>query len=662
MFIKVHIAFPFFLVYNPPRKESQVRSQEGFSLATTYTAKDITVLEGLEPVRKRPAMYIGSTDSRGLHHLVWEMLDNAVDEALNGYCTEIKVTIEKDGGVTVTDNGRGIPVDIHPKTKRPAIETILCTLHAGGKFDHTVYKSSGGLHGVGASVVNALSEVFIATSRRDGFEWTQEFSRGKPKGSLKKGKPTRAHGTSIYFRPDPDIFSKTFFNFKSITETAESKAFLNKGLKITIENKVDAEKAVTFQYDNGIKDYITRIVQGTQLVNPEPFYFEKEDDFRIECAFHWTIATDTEIHSYANSINTSDGGTHEQAVKTALTKAVRAYAERKNLIPKNIKSIAPEDVYEGLYGIISLLVKNPQFQGQTKEKLNNPEISSPLETAVKTACEAYLLANPTMADAVVKRVLLAAEARLASRAAKENVSRKLSSLKLNLPGKLADCSSSRVEDTELFIVEGDSAGGSAKMARDRKTQAVLALRGKILNVEQVASLEKIQTNIEIKNLLATLGCGVGQHFDLGKLRYNRVILMTDADVDGAHISVLLLTFIYRYMPELINKGHVYLAMPPLYKIEVGKEVHYAMDEMEKEKLLAKLNGKKFEVGRFKGLGEMNPETLKETTMNPKTRSLMKVQVVDHKATSDVFERLMGKDPKPRFIFIKERAEFAELDI
>ena len=633
-------------------------------MATTYTAKDITVLEGLEPVRKRPAMYIGSTDSRGLHHLVWEMLDNAVDEALNGYCTEIKVTIEKDGGVTVTDNGRGIPVDIHPKTKRPAIETILCTLHAGGKFDHTVYKSSGGLHGVGASVVNALSEVFIATSRRDGFEWTQEFSRGKPKGSLKKGKPTKAHGTSIYFRPDPDIFSKTFFNFKSITETAESKAFLNKGLKITIENKSAGEKdkPVTFQYDNGIKDYITRIVQGTLLVNPEPFYFEKEDDFRIECAFHWTIATDMEIHSYANSINTSDGGTHEQAVKTALTKAVRAYAERKNLIPKNIKSIAPEDVYEGLYGIISLLVKNPQFQGQTKEKLNNPEISSPLETAVKNACEAYLLANPTMADAVVKRVLLAAEARLASRAAKENVTRKLSSLKLNLPGKLADCSSSRVEDTELFIVEGDSAGGSAKMARDRKTQAVLALRGKILNVEQVASLEKIQTNNEIKNLLATLGCGVGQHFDLGRLRYNRVILMTDADVDGAHISVLLLTFIYRYMPELINKGHVYLAMPPLYKIEVGKQVHYAMDEMEKEKLLAKLNGKKFEVGRFKGLGEMNPETLKETTMNPKTRSLMKVQVVDHKATSDVFERLMGKDPKARFVFIKERAEFAELDI
>ncbi len=631
-------------------------------MATTYTAKDITVLEGLEPVRKRPAMYIGSTDSRGLHHLVWEMLDNAVDEALNGYCTEIKVTIEKDNGVTVTDNGRGIPVDIHPKTKRPAIETILCTLHAGGKFDHTVYKSSGGLHGVGASVVNALSEVFIATSRRDGFEWTQEFSRGKPKGSLKKGKPTKAHGTSIYFRPDPDIFSKTFFNFKNITEVAESKAFLNKGLKITIENKADGEKAVTFQYDNGIKDYITRIVQGTLLVNPEPFYFEKEDDFRIECAFHWTIATDTEIHSYANSINTSDGGTHEQAVKAGLTKAVRAYAERKNLIPKNIKSIAPEDVYEGLYGIISLLVKNPQFQGQTKEKLNNPEISSPLETTVKNACEAYLLATPTMADAVVKRVLLAAEARLASRAAKENVTRKLSSLKLNLPGKLADCSSSRVEDTELFIVEGDSAGGSAKMARDRKTQAVLALRGKILNVEQVASLEKIQTNNEIKNLLATLGCGVGQHFDLGKLRYNRIILMTDADVDGAHISVLLLTFIYRYMPELINKGHVYLAMPPLYKIEAGKEVHYAMDEMAKEKLLAKLNGKKFEVGRFKGLGEMNPETLKETTMNPKTRSMMKVQVVDHKATGEVFERLMGKDPKARFTFIKERAEFAELDI
>ena len=631
-------------------------------MAATYTAKDITVLEGLEPVRKRPAMYIGSTDVRGLHHLVWETLDNAVDEALNGYCTQITLTIEKDGGVTVVDNGRGIPVDIHPKTKRPAIETILCTLHAGGKFDHTAYRSSGGLHGVGASVVNALSEIFIATVWRDGYEWTQEFSRGKPKGNLKKGTPTKAHGTQIYFRPDPEIFAKTTFNYKNILDVSESKAFLNKGLKITIENPRDKEAPVTFKYDNGIQDYIKRIVSGTTVVNPDPFYFEKQDDdFKIECAMHWTIATDMEIHSYANSINTSDGGTHEMAVRAGLTKAVRAYAERKNLIPKNIKTIASEDVYEGLYGIVSVLIKNPQFQGQTKEKLNNPEISSPIEASVKTACEAYLLANPTMADAVVNRVLLAAEARMASRAAKDNVTRKLSSLKLNLPGKLADCSSNKVEDTELFIVEGDSAGGSAKMARDRKTQAVLSLRGKILNVEQVASLERIQQNNEIKNLLATLGCGVEPHFDLNRLRYGRIILMTDADVDGAHISVLLLTFIYRYMPELINHGHVYLAMPPLFRIEAGKEVFYAMDEMEKEKILAKLNGKKYEVGRFKGLGEMNPETLKETTMNPKTRTLMRVQVLDHKATGDVFERLMGKDPKARFTFIQERAEYAELD-
>ena len=631
-------------------------------MAATYTAKDITVLEGLEPVRKRPAMYIGSTDVRGLHHLVWETLDNSVDEALNGYCTAIMLTIEKDGGVTVIDNGRGIPVDIHPKTKRPAIETILVTLHAGGKFDHTAYKSSGGLHGVGASVVNALSEVYIATVQRDGYEWTQEFSRGKPKGSLKKGKPTKGHGTQIYFRPDPEIFSKTSFNYKNILDVSESKAFLNKGLKITIENLRDKEAPVTFKYDNGIQDYIKRIVSGTTVVNPEPFYFEKEDvDFKVECAIHWTLATDMEIHSYANSINTTDGGTHELAVRSGLTKAVRAYAERKNMIPKNIKAIAPEDVYEGLYGIVSVLIKNPQFQGQTKEKLNNPEISSPIEASVKNACEAYLLANPTSSDAVVKRVLLAAEARMASRAAKDNVARKLSSLKVNLPGKLADCSSNKVEDTELFIVEGDSAGGSAKMARDRKTQAVLSLRGKILNVEQVASLERIQQNNEIKNLLATFGCGVSDHFDINKLRYGRVIIMTDADVDGAHISVLLLTFIYRYMPELINHGHVYLAMPPLYKIEAGKEVHYAMDEKQKEKILAKLNGRKFEVGRFKGLGEMNPETLKETTMSPKTRSLMKVQVVDHKATGDVFERLMGKDPKARFTFIQERAEYAELD-
>ena len=631
-------------------------------MAATYTAKDITVLEGLEPVRKRPAMYIGSTDVRGLHHLVWETLDNAVDEALNGFCTTITLNIEKDGGVTVTDNGRGIPVDIHPKTKRPAIETILCTLHAGGKFDHTAYKSSGGLHGVGASVVNALSEVFIATVWRDGYEWTQEFTRGKPKGNLKKGKPTKAHGTQIYFRPDPEIFSKTSFNYKTILEVSESKAFLNRGLKLTIENLRDKEKPVTFKYENGIQDYIKRIVEGNTLVNPEPFYLEKEDDFKIECAIHWTTATETEIHSYANSINTSDGGTHELAVRQGITKAVRAYAERKNLFPKNIKTITAEDVYEGLYGIVSVLVKNPQFQGQTKEKLNNPEILSPIDSVVKNACEAYLLANPTMADAVVRRVLLAAEARLASRAAKENVARKLSSLKLNLPGKLADCSSNKIEETELFIVEGDSAGGSAKMARDRKTQAVLSLRGKILNVEQVASLEKIQLNNEIKNLLATLGCGVGQHFDLNKLRYHRVILMTDADVDGAHISVLLLTFIYRYMPELINHGHIFLAMPPLFKIEAGKEVFYAMDEMEKEKILAKLGKRNYDVGRFKGLGEMNPETLKETTMNPKTRTLMKVQVLDHKATGDVFERLMGKDPKARFTFIKDRAEFAELDI
>jgi DNA gyrase/topoisomerase IV subunit B len=631
-------------------------------VVATYTAKDITVLEGLEPVRKRPAMYIGSTDARGLHHLVWEVLDNAVDEALNGFCTAITLRIEKDGGVTVIDDGRGIPVDIHPKTKRPAIETILCTLHAGGKFDHTAYRSSGGLHGVGASVVNALSEVFSARVWRDGYEWTQEFSRGRPKGNLKKGKPARAHGTEITFRPDPEIFSRTQFNAKTILEVTESKAFLNKGLRITVENLRDGEKPVTFRYDNGIQDYIRRVVEGTTVVNAEPFYFEKEDDFRIECAVHWTTATDTELHSYANSINTSDGGTHELAVRAGLTKAVRAYAERKNLIPKNIKAIAPEDVYEGLYGIVSILVKNPQFQGQTKEKLNNPEISSPIESSVRTACEAWLLANPSMADPVVKRVLLAAEARMASRAAKDSVTRKLSTLKLNLPGKLADCSTGRVEDSELFIVEGDSAGGSAKMARDRKTQAVLSLRGKILNVEQVASLERIQTNNEIKNLMATLGCGVGAHFDLNKLRYNRIILMTDADVDGAHISVLILTFIYRYIPELINKGHVYLAMPPLYRIEAGKEVLYAMDDREKEKILLKLNGKKVDIGRFKGLGEMSPEILKETTMHPKSRTLMKVQVVDHKATGDTFERLMGRDPKARFTFIKERAEFAELDI
>jgi len=628
---------------------------------SSYRAKDIQILEGLEPVRKRPAMYIGATSLQGLHHLVWEILDNSVDEALNGHCNNIEIQIKKGKEVTVKDNGRGIPVDKFQKTKKSAMEVLFTTLHSGGKFQEGSYKVSGGLHGVGMAVVCALSESLVATSRREGFEWTQEFSRGKAKGKLKKGKACRNKGTEITFRPDPKIFPKIEFNLKWILERAESKAFLNKGLKIVVK---EDKKAHTFQYPEGIKDFIRKIINGKSVLGEEPFYTEKEDkNLRMETAFIWTSNTDTIIHSYANAIKTIDGGTHENGFRNGITKALKAYIDRRKLLPKGIPGITADDAKEGLVAIINVYLQGDvEFQGQTKGRLNS-DITSQVDSVVKHSLEHYLHDHQSIGDLIANRVILAAQARIASRQAKESVHRKTHiSHRLNLPGKLSDCASTDREESELFICEGDSAGGSSKQARDRKTQAILPLRGKILNVE-TATQDKILANAEITNIISALGTGIEPKFDYDKLRYGKIILMTDADVDGAHICSLLLTFFYRFMPRLIEKGHLFIAQPPLYRIDVGKKLFYAVDNKEKNKIIESLNGAKYEVGRFKGLGEMPSADLKSTTMDKGKRTLIRVTIEDHKHTDQTFDRLMGKEAQHRFKFIQEKApSFKELDL
>jgi len=627
----------------------------------TYSADDIQILEGLEPVRRRPGMYIGSTSSTGLHHLLWEILDNCVDEALNGHCDRIEITLDKDHGVTIKDNGRGIPVDMFRKTKRSAMEVLFTTLHSGGKFSQDNYKVSGGLHGVGMAVVCALSETLTASSRRDGFEWTQTYSCGKPTSKLKKGKSTRNYGTTIYFKPDKTIFKKTEFNPKLILEQAESKAFLNKGLKIVVHENNNSQ---TFEYPEGIKDYIRKIVSKLPVLMEEPFYIEKEDsNMKVETAFLWTSSTETNLLSYANSIKTVDGGSHENGFRNGVTKALRTYIERRNLLPKGVTNITSDDVKEGLVAIVNIYLQGDvEFQGQTKGRLNS-DITPQVESVVKHSLEQQLHNNQTLGDLIGNRVVLSAQARIASRQAKEAVQRKtLVSHRLNLPGKLSDCSTVDKEQAELFICEGDSAGGSSKQARDRKTQAILPIRGKIINVETATTVKALANN-EIQNIISAIGVGVKPKFDYSKLRYGKVIIMTDADVDGAHICTLLLTFFYRYMPELIQKGHLFIAQPPLYRIDSGKKLFYALDEQEKDNIIEKLNGSKYEIGRFKGLGEMPPSDLKETTMSKKTRSMIRVDISDQDETHKTFDQLMGKDPEPRFKFIKEKAIFAkDLDI
>ncbi len=628
-----------------------------------YTAKDITVLEGLEPVRKRPGMYIGGVDSTGLHHLLWELLDNSVDEAMNGHCDRITVTLHQDGEtITVADNGRGIPVDMHPKHKRPALELILTTLHAGGKFEHRNYYHAGGLHGVGASVVTALSSSMVVRIKRDGFLWEQSFARGVPTSKLKKAGPARGSGTIITFTADRSIFPKTEFNPTVIRDRLESRSYLHRGLTLVFENQTDGGTE-TFQHEQGIAEFITKLIaeRGKQAI-AEPVYTERRDGLIVECALAWTEATDEHVLSFVNGIPTGSGGTHEAGLRNGLTKAVRNYLNVQNLTPKGL-TINAEDIREGLVAILSLYIQEPQFQGQTKDRLNNPEISAPIDNFIRTSLENHLLQNGSQAGAIAERVILAARARSASRAAVEQVQRKTAvSHRLNLPGKLADCSSTDPRASELFIVEGDSAGGSAKQARAREFQAVLPLRGKVLNAEQ-ASLNKVLANRELNDIISALGCGTGKSFDPAKLRYHKVCLLMDADSDGHHICTLLLTFFFRHMRPLIDHGHVFIAQPPLYKVEIGKQVHWALSDDERDRILRGANGKQTVVQRFKGLGEMNPPTLKETTLNPDHRTLLRVAIADNSAAEQTIQTLMGKDVEPRFKLIMERAPKVEdLDV
>jgi DNA topoisomerase IV B subunit len=635
----------------------------------TYTAKDITVLEGLEPVRKRPGMYIGGVGSAGLHHLVWEILDNAIDEAMNGYASNITVTLHEDASsITVTDDGRGIPVDKHPKTKKSALEVIFTTLHAGGKFEAGNYKTAGGLHGVGASVVNALSKELVATVKRDGTSWEQRFKQGAPVGGVKKLGAVRGTGTTVFFRPDATIFPKIEFDGELIKERLEVSSYLHKGVKITFEDESKNEKAV-FQHSEGLSEYLKKIVteRAATPVHDGPFTLTRESDesgIRLDLALQWTQSTDEHLRSYVNGIPTGSGGTHENGFRAGLGKAVRNFIDTHNLSPKGV-TLTAEDIREGLVGVLSVFLQEPQFQGQTKDRLNNPEATAAVDSQVRPALEHWLNTNISVAESIVARIILAARAREASRAAQQEVSRKsATSGRLTLPGKLSDCSSPGRDDSEIFIVEGDSAGGSAKQGRDRTRQAILPLRGKVLNTES-ASLAKVLENKELSDLVTALGCGLGKNFELSKLRYGRIIILADADSDGHHIATLLMTFIYRHMPALISSGRVFLAQPPLYRIDIGKETFWALDDAHKERLL-KLHGNgrgNPEITRFKGLGEMMPKVLWETTMNPRTRRLLRVEIGDQIITDRVINELMGKDPSARFRFIMERAEDAvELDV
>jgi DNA gyrase subunit B len=633
---------------------------------SNYTAKDITVLEGLEPVRKRPGMYIGGVGTAGLHHLVWEILDNAVDEAMNGFASNIVLTLHDDSSsITVSDDGRGIPIDKHPKTKKSALEVIFTMLHAGGKFEHGSYKTAGGLHGVGASVVNALSTELKASVKRDGVLWEMGFKRGKPTTALKKAGSARGTGTTVYFHPDPTIFPKVEFDAATIRERLEVVSYIHKGVKVTFENEAERTKEV-FQHDEGLLDYLKKIVaeRSAKPVHDSAFTLVRESEPRLDLVLQWTEATDEHVRSYVNGIPTGSGGTHENGLRAGLGKAVRNYIETHNLSPKGI-TLTAEDIREGLTGVLSVFIQEPQFQGQTKDRLNNPELTSAIDSAVRPALEHWLNHNRSVAEAIVGRVILAARAREASRAAQAEVTRKTAtSGRLNLPGKLSDCTGAGRDDSELFVVEGDSAGGSAKQGRDRGRQAILPLRGKVMNTEGL-TLAKVLENKELADLVTALGCGLGKNFDLGRLRYGKVVILADADSDGHHIATLLLTFLYRHLPQLISAGKVFLAQPPLYRIDVGKETYWALDDSHRDKLLKQHgNGRGHpDITRFKGLGEMMPKVLWETTLNPKTRRLLRVEIVDQIVTDRVINELMGKDASARFRFIMERAEEAqELDV
>ena len=652
-----------------------------------YSAKNINVLKGLEAVRKRPAMYIGDVSGRGLHHLVNEVVDNSIDEAMVGYCDKIDVQINKDGSVSVTDNGRGIPVDLHPVEKRSALEVVMTVLHAGGKFDKSSYKVSGGLHGVGVSVVNALSEWLKVEVKRDGKIYFQEYKRGIPVKPVKEiGKAKRDEsGTKTTFMPDQEIFKATEFRFDTLEERMRELAYLNKNITIKIKDERNGGEEKIFHFKGGLIEFVKYLDSARQPFHKTIYIEGEKDNTPVEIAFQYTDSYAENIFSYVNNINTHEGGTHLVGFKTALTRTLNNYAYKNNLIKEGKISLTGDDFREGLTGVISVKVAEPQFEGQTKTKLGNSETKSAVETLVGEKLAEFLEENPSVGKKIIEKCMRAAEAREAARKARDLARRKNALDTMNLPGKLADCSITDPEHCEIYIVEGDSAGGSAKQGRDRKFQAILPLRGKILNVEK-AKLNKILENNEIRAIISAIGAGLGAEFDHSLSRYGKIILMTDADVDGSHIRTLLLTFLYRHMKELITAGKVYIAQPPLYKIKKGKEEFYAYDEGERDKILKRLKvdgkaKKKIEepaeqeegvteeksikgviISRYKGLGEMNPEQLWETTMNPETRTILQVTLESAASADKIFETLMGDDVEPRKEFIEKHAKYANLDI
>jgi len=654
-----------------------------------YTAKNINVLKGLEAVRKRPAMYIGDVGSRGLHHLINEVVDNSIDEALAGYNDRVIVTIHKDQTVTVEDRGRGIPVDIHPEEKKSALEVVMTVLHAGGKFDKNSYKVSGGLHGVGVSVVNALSEWMKVEVRRNGKIYQQEYKQGVPKGPVKQTGTYKGEisGTKTTFKPDKEIFKTTKFNFETVAERMRELAYLNKEVTMILKDEAE-EQEETYRFKGGLVDFVKYLDEQRGALH-KPIYIEGEKDGTpVEIAFEYSNSYSENVHTYVNNINTVEGGTHLVGFRTALTRTFNNYAYKNGLIKENSKiTLTGDDFKEGLTAVISVKVMEPQFEGQTKTKLGNGEVKSIVETIVGEKLSEYLEENPSVAKKVIEKCMRSAEAREAARKARDLVRRKNALDSLHLPGKLADCSINDPEHCEVYIVEGDSAGGSAKQGRDRRFQAILPLRGKILNVEK-AKMNKILENQEIQTIISAIGAGIGEDFNAEKSRYGKIILMTDADVDGSHIRTLLLTFFYRHMKELITAGKIYIAQPPLYKIKKGKEEYYAFDDEERDKILKRIRTDKkskeekieteeevveenetneqttkgINISRYKGLGEMNPEQLWSTTMNPETRTVLQVNLESAAAADKIFETLMGDAVEPRRAFIEKHAKYANLDI
>lgn len=631
----------------------------------SYDENQIQVLEGLEAVRKRPGMYIGSTSGKGLHHLVWEIVDNSIDEALAGYCTEINISIEKDNSIIVEDNGRGIPVGIQEKMGRPAVEVIMTVLHAGGKFGGGGYKVSGGLHGVGASVVNALSSWLEVKVHRDGKIHFQRFKKGVPEADLDIIGDTEKTGTIIQFKPDPEIFNETtVYEYSILSNRVRELAFLNRGLKIAITDLREEDLSKEYCYEGGIKSYVEHLNRSREVLHDEPVFIEVErEGITVEVALQYNDSYASNIYSFANNINTHEGGTHESGFKTALTRVINDYARKNGLYKENDPNLTGDDVREGLTAIISIKHPDPQFEGQTKTKLGNSEVRTVTDSLFSEAFETFLLENPSVARRIVEKGLTASRARLAAKKARELTRRKGALEVSNLPGKLADCSSRDASKSELYVVEGDSAGGSAKQGRDRQFHAILPLRGKIINVEK-ARLDKILSNNEVRTIITAIGTGIGDEFNIEKARYHKIIIMTDADVDGAHIRTLILTFFYRYMRPLIENGYIYIAQPPLYKIQQGKRIEYAYNDREMERIMAELPAApKPGVQRYKGLGEMNPKQLWETTMDPDTRTLLQVSLQDAMEADEIFEILMGDKVEPRRNFIQENAQYVKnLDI